>query len=67
MTDYTRRDVREFRQQYRALIANGDLPGFESLLDQYAAHLSATERRQFAEQFTRDAANALRHQWRYSK
>jgi hypothetical protein len=67
MTQHTRRDVREFKKQYRALLATGDLPAFEALLDQYAAHFSVTQRRQFVEQFTHDAANALRHQWRFSK
>jgi hypothetical protein len=67
MTDYTRRDVKDFRWQYRALVVNGDLPGFESLLEHYGAHLSESDKREFVEQFKRDAADALRFRWRYSK
>jgi 23S rRNA G2069 N7-methylase RlmK/C1962 C5-methylase RlmI len=67
MSEYTRRDVKEFRWQYRALVVKGDLPGFELLLEQYGAHLSAAEKREFVEQFKRDAANALRTRWRSLK
>ena len=64
MTEYTRRDVREFRWQYRALVVKGHLPEFELLLEQYGAHLSEAEKREFVEQFKLDAANALRGRWR---
>jgi hypothetical protein len=67
MSEYTRRDVKEFRQQYRSLVIKGDLPGFESLLDAYAAHLTAAERKEAIETFTRDAAKALRFRWLSSK
>jgi hypothetical protein len=67
MTDHTRKEVKDFRWKYRALVVNGDLPGFESLLEQYGKHLLETEKREFTEQFKRDAANALRIRWRYSK
>lgn len=67
MTEYTRRDAKEFRWQYRALVVNGDLPGFEALLEAYAPLFSPEERRKAIETFTRDAEKALRFRWRASK
>ena len=66
MTEYTRRDAKEFRWQYRALVVKGDLPTFEALLEQYP-QLSETQKREFVEQFKRDAATALRNRWLASK
>lgn len=67
MTEHTRRDVREFRWQYRALVINGDRPGFEALLETYAAHLTPDEKKAAIETFMRDAEKALRFRWRSSK
>lgn len=67
MTEHTRRDVKEFRWQYRALVINGDLPGFESLLEAYGKHLSVSEKKTAVETFMRDAERALRFRWRSSK
>jgi hypothetical protein len=67
MSEYTRRDVREFRRQYREFVIEGDLAGFEALLDAYAPQLDVSEKRAAIETFTRDAANALRFRWRASK
>jgi len=67
MTEYKRRDMPEYRRQYRALVIKGDLPGFEAWLDVHAQHLTATERKEAIETFTRDAEKALRFRWRSSK
>jgi hypothetical protein len=66
-TEYTRQDVKTFRWQYRALVINGDRPGFEALLGEYGKHLSAEQKKQAIETFMRDAEKALRFRWRASK
>jgi hypothetical protein len=67
MTEYKRRDMPEYRSQYRALVMKGDLPGFEAWLDARAEHLTPAERKEAIETFTHDAARALRFRWRSSK
>jgi hypothetical protein len=63
----TQEQLKKFRWQYRELVVKGDLPGFEALLNEYGSHLTESAKREALEQFTRDAARALRFRWRSSK
>jgi hypothetical protein len=71
MTTYTRRDAwkltKEVLGQFHAMILEGNLPGFEALLEQYQPALSAETKKELIEEFKRLSADAIRRNWRSSK
>jgi len=71
MKTYTRRDKQELTPEilgrYHALVMQGDVPGFEALLEKHAPHLAEEVKRELVEDFMRVSARAVRLRWLSSK